>query len=248
MWQKSPDHDDKRVESAVTADQRVDVVRPELGSVESLATFLTGRLRDPLPGPSAQGRFAPRPLIEGWSPEEMPETARRAAALLMLYPGAQGPSIALTLRDASLPTHPGQVSLPGGAIDSGESPEAAALREAREEIGITTDHVDVLGAMSTLWIVVSNFVLTPIVSVSAVRPEFRLNHREVAALVELPVTRLFDHTCLGWAHRTRDGARVDYPYIRVDGHVIWGATAMVLCEFACLFDPDHAPPSRPTED
>jgi 8-oxo-dGTP pyrophosphatase MutT (NUDIX family) len=244
MWQKSSRLDNKRVEDGVPADQPVGSIPTAPWSLEALESFLAVRLGEPLPGSIAQRRFAPLPLIEGWSPEQEPETARRAAALLLVYPGAHGPTIALTLRHAGLPTHAGQISLPGGAIDPGESAKSAALREAHEEIGLASADVRVLGPLSTLWIAVSNFVLTPVVGVSLVRPAFHLHPQEVDALIELPMIRLFDDAAIGWTHRVRDGARIDYPYFDVDGHVIWGATAMVLWEFACLFDPDRAPSMR----
>jgi len=241
MWHKSAGPQDKRVEHSTRADQPVGPARHALSSLDQLVVFLSSRLRAPLPGPAAQRRFAPQPLADGWSPEQTPETARRAAALLLVYPGAQGPTIALTLRHSALPTHGGQISLPGGSLEPGESVEAAAVREAQEEIGLTPDAIRVLGPMSPLWISVSNFVLTPVVSVSEARPAFRLHAREVEALVELPVARLFDDASIGWTHRIRGDLRIDYPYFEAGGHVIWGATAMVLCEFACLFDPGHAP-------
>ncbi len=130
-------------------------------TLSSLETFLTRRLRDPLPGAAAQQRFAPIPVRPGWAPDLTPDTARRAAVLLLLYPGATGPALPLTVRHPDLPHHAGQVSLPGGALDPGESPDAAALREATEEIGVAAGQVRLLGALSTLWIAVSNFVLTP---------------------------------------------------------------------------------------
>ena len=105
-------------------------------TIDDLNHRLVRRLRAPLPGPEAQRRFAPLPLIEGWSPDQTPESARRAAVLVLLYPGAEGPMIPLTVRPTSLPTHGGQISLPGGALDPGESSEAAAVREAEEEIGV----------------------------------------------------------------------------------------------------------------
>src|SRR5262245_23149843 len=91
--------------------------------------FLRRRLEHRLPGPEAQRRFAPVPHLDGWAPDDEPAGARRAAALVLLYPGTNGPSIALTERQADLPHHPGQISLPGGALIAGESPRAAALRE-----------------------------------------------------------------------------------------------------------------------
>ncbi len=112
-----------------------------------LETFLRERLSAPLPGSPAQQRFAPSPWLPNWSPDLTPETARRAAALILLFPGPHGDMVPLTVRHRGLPQHAGQVSLPGGAIDAGESPEAAALREAEEEIGIRADRVRIVGAL-----------------------------------------------------------------------------------------------------
>jgi 8-oxo-dGTP pyrophosphatase MutT (NUDIX family) len=212
-------------------------------SLDDLVAHLLRRLRDPLPGPDAQRRFAPLPLIEGWSPEQAPETARRAAGLLLLFPGTTGPAIALTARSASLSTHAGQISLPGGALEPGESAEAAALREAEEEIGLMPDTVRVLTPLSPLWIPISNYVLTPVVGLAVEAPAFRLHEREVDALIEMPIATLLDHAAIRWTHRLRGTTRIDYPYFDVGGRAVWGATAMVLSEFACLFDPRYAPGS-----
>lgn len=219
-------------------------------SLDDVVAHLLRRLRDPLPGPDAQRRFAPLPLIDGWSPEQTPETARRAAGLLLLFPGAAGPAIALTARSASLSTHAGQISLPGGVLEPGESAEAAALREAEEEIGVAPDAVRVLAPLSPLWIPVSNHVLTPIVGLAADAPAFRLHEREVDALIEMPVATLLDRAAIRWTHRLRGTTRIDYPYFDIGGQAVWGATAMVLSEFACLFDPRHTPglPGGSTKD
>jgi 8-oxo-dGTP pyrophosphatase MutT (NUDIX family) len=213
-------------------------------AISVLEASLRERLQSPLPGRSAQGRFAPSPWAPEWSPELRPETARRAAALILLYPGKAGPAVALTVRHAGLPHHAGQVSLPGGAIDPGESADAAALREAQEEIGVTADRIRLVGALSTLWVPVSNFVVHPFVGVARRPPEFRLDPREVDSLVEAPVAVLRDPGRLHWIGRERRGVEVKYPYFDVAGHVVWGATAMILGEFVCLFDRDHAPPKR----
>jgi 8-oxo-dGTP pyrophosphatase MutT (NUDIX family) len=204
-------------------------------SIAHLEAFLRRRLADPLPGPEAQRRFAPLPHLPGWSPDQQPVNARRAAVLLLFYPSHTGVMIPLTVRDAQLPQHAGQISLPGGAIDPGESNDAAALREAEEEIGVRASDVRIAGVLSSLWIPVSNFVLTPIVGVTDTRPAFQLRLGEVSAVIEAPLDHLRDPARVRWATRTRRGEPIDYPYIAIDDHAIWGATAMVLSEAIALF-------------
>lgn len=147
----------------------------------------------------------------------------------------------LTIRHRALPHHPGQVSLPGGAIDPGESVHGAALREAEEEIGVPADRVRLLGSLSTVWVSVSNFVIHPVIGIMDGIPEFRLHEREVEGLIETPVSLIRDPSRLHWTSLLRSGTTVEFPYFDVAGHTVWGATAIVLGEFACLFDANHAP-------
>jgi 8-oxo-dGTP pyrophosphatase MutT (NUDIX family) len=214
-------------------------------SLADIVAFLRRRLATPLPGSRAQERYAAVPSRADWSADLIPEAARHAAALILLYPGDEGPSIPLTVRHERLPVHAGQVSLPGGAIDPGEAAEAAALREAEEEIGVAPADVSVLGALSTLWVPVSNFVIHPFVAVSQAPPAFRLHPHEVSSLVAVRVADLCDPARVRWSTRQRLGVEVKYPYFDVGGQVVWGATAMVLGEFVCLFDPSHSPPPSP---
>jgi 8-oxo-dGTP pyrophosphatase MutT (NUDIX family) len=211
-------------------------------SLSALETFLRQRLGQPLPGAHAQRRFAPVPPRKGWMPDQVPPGARQAAALILLYPGPEGLLVPLTVRRDDLPHHPGQVSLPGGGIEPGELPAAAALRETYEEIGVAPDSVRIVGALSSLWVIVSGFVVQPFIGLVDERPEFDLAPGEVAALVEAPLDRIRDVNCLGWQRVVRDGILIDYPYFDLLGHRVWGATAMMLGEFACLFDAEHCPP------
>ena len=199
--------------------------------LEALEQHLSARLREPLPGARAQWLFAPTPAFKGWRPDDRPATARQAAALILLYPGEHGASFLLTMRRDDLPHHPGQISLPGGGLDPGEDPVAGALREAHEEVGLEPHRVRVIGTLSTLWVIVSNFVVQPVIGLADERPEFRAEPREVAALIEAPVHRLNDPACTGSEQRLRAGINVTFPFFEFAGHHVWGATAMMLGEF-----------------
>ena len=215
-------------------------------NLSSLEQFLRQRLASPLPGAEVQFRFSPRPTRKGWSPDQTPDTARPAAALLLLYPSPDDTDVLLplTLRHSDLPHHPGQISLPGGRIGPDEEPLAAALRETHEEIGIDPADVRIIGALSSLWVVVSNHVLWTFVGLIDHQPEFTLAPREVEALLEVPLSHVRDASRLGWSRHTREGVVVDYPHFELAGHQVWGATAMVLGEFGALFDQGFAPPQR----
>lgn len=214
---------------------------------------LAVRLRQPLPGAEAHARFSPRPPRGGPFRRDVPADARPAAALILLYPH-RGPGvpgrgtswhIPLTVRRADLPEHAGQVSLPGGRVDPGETPEATALREAYEEVGVDPSSVTVLGTLSPLYVLVSRFVITPVVGVTSARPAFAPAEREVAELIEAPLDALRDPATLRWGHRTREGYLIDFPYFDQANHQVWGATAMMLGEFLALLDPDFGPPVAP---
>lgn len=205
-------------------------------TLKELETFLRARLAAPLPGAEAQWKFAPRPEFKGWRPDDQPAGARQAAALILLYPGEHGASFPLTVRHADLPHHPGQISFPGGGLDPGEDPAMGALREAHEEIGIDPNTVRIIGALSPLWVVVSNFVMRTFIGVTDHRPEFRAAPSEVAHLIETPIAWIRDPSRVGSDQRQRGGILVNFPYFDFDGHRVWGATGMVLSEMRELFD------------
>ncbi len=207
--------------------------------LKALESKLRDRLAGTLPGVDAQWRFAPAPPRGNWRPGHFPEDARIAAALLLLYPGAQGISVPLTVRASGLRRHAGQISLPGGATDPGETLVEAALREAQEEIGVNPTDVRVLGELTPVHVVVSGFTLHPVVGITDERPAFCPAPYEVEEVLEVSIDDLQDASRIRRGTRIREGTAVEYPYFDLLGHQVWGATAMVLGEFICLLQDDQ---------
>ena len=149
----------------------------------------------------------------------------------------------LTVRADTLGRHGGQVSLPGGVAEPGESFERAALREAHEEVALAPDHVRVLGALTPLDIPVSGFRLHPIVAAAAARPRLTPADGEVALILEVGVDALWDPARQISIARMRDGRELTVPAFGVAGVEVWGATAMVLAEFLTVlgWKPDAEP-------
>jgi len=199
-----------------------------------LETTLRERLAGTLPGLQAQLRFMPTPPRTGWQPGEFPSDARIAAGLLLLYPGERGASIPLTVRASHLKRHAGQISLPGGATDAGETLTQAALREAYEEIGVDPARVRILGQLTPVHVLVSGFTLHPVVGITDERPDFRPAAHEVEEVIEVSIDDLQDASNIRRGTRTREGLAIEYPYFDLRGSHVWGATAMILGEFICL--------------
>lgn len=188
-------------------------------------------LRGPRLGLRAQVRMMPRPRF--WDPWDT--MAKHGGVLLLLYPQQGELHLVLTQRTDRLPNHKGQVSFPGGACDPGESFMETALREAEEELGIDPAQVQVLGELTPLYISASNFCIHPVVGYTPSPPVFRPNPREVAKVLQVPVTGFLDPATVHeetWPWR---GIKMRVPYFLIEGeYKVWGATAMVLAEFAEL--------------
>jgi 8-oxo-dGTP pyrophosphatase MutT (NUDIX family) len=219
-------------------------------------------LHGALPGAAAHAALAPRPR-RNWPPGVNPARIRDAAGLLLVFPSrrtdasdvrstageaAAPPAkpehpqrrrstsaahIILTVRADTL-RHGGQVSLPGGVIEPGETFEQAALREAHEEIALALDDVRVLGALTPIDIVVSGFKLHPIVAAIDRPPLLRPSDGEVAQILEVDVDELVDAANIVETERERDGRTLIVPAFQVAGVEIWGATAMILAEFLSM--------------
>ncbi len=204
----------------------------ELKRLPDLPAWLLARLREPLPGHAAQRRMEPQ-LCYGRHAGPAAHDARQAAVVMLLYRGQGRWHLPLTLRPAHLPDHAGQISLPGGMIEYGESSRTAALRELDEELGVNTG-IKMLGKLTELYVYVSNFWVTPWVAVVDGLPHWRLNPDEVEQLIELPIDHLLDPAAIGQRNIHRRGLRLSAPCFALEEHQIWGATAMMLAELAVV--------------
>jgi 8-oxo-dGTP pyrophosphatase MutT (NUDIX family) len=161
-------------------------------------------------------------------PERVDEGDQRRAAVLIPIVGAEHPSLIFTVRTTTLSSHAGQISFPGGAVDSTDpSPQAAALREAQEEIGLQPEDVVLLGELDALPTFVSGYVIEPFVGWLESMPRLRPNPLEVAEILVVPLSDIAERIRkeAGFSHNGRS-----YPteaWIWRD-HVIWGATARIL--------------------
>ena len=159
-------------------------------------------------------------------PEDSPSAAAVLAAIM--EDTAAGPALVLTRRRDDLVQHAGQVALPGGAVDPGDAtPEEAALREAREEIGLPPERVRVLGRLPR-YPTTSGYLVTPVVGHVDHPVELAAAPDEVADIFTLPLAVLVDRG--RWEQKTFDSAGLRLPYweMRWGGQRIWGATAGML--------------------
>ena len=179
--------------------------------------------------PMVLGAGGPRPR-PGW--DTPASSARPAGVLVLLFPDERGDArLVLTERVDRGGHHSGEVSFPGGRAEPGDADIIeTALREAAEEVGL--DPVEcgarVLGTLTTQWVPVSNFTVTPVVAVAGRRPTMRRQPSEVAAIVEAPVRAFLPDAPLVHVQREVRGYQLSYSAYPVDGLVIWGMTARVL--------------------
>jgi 8-oxo-dGTP pyrophosphatase MutT (NUDIX family) len=200
---------------------------------EELATALRRELARGLPGRLAHRTMAPE-LAYGRHHGPVPASARRAAVLLLLDRDAAGWYIPAMLRPATMKAHAGQIALPGGLIESDETPVQTALREFEEELGAATAGIEVVGSLSPVFVFISNFEVTPLLAVSHGPLAFRPNEDEVEEIVQIAVRDVIDPASRGSHLIRRHALAFRAPHLSIAGKQIWGATSLILAEFAEL--------------
>ena len=181
-----------------------------------------------LPGPRGE---APRFRAAG-------RATRDGACLVLLYAGPRGDGhVLLTERPTGDLRHSGEISFPGGAVEPDDvDSTAAALREAREEVGLDAEGagVEILGLLEPVEIPVSGFRLVPVLALASRRPAVVPDPREVAAILEVPLAHFLSAAPIEIVETEIGGRRIRYGAYRIGSHRVWGATARVLGQLGTL--------------
>ena len=197
---------------------------------------LKQQLEQPLPGQVAQAQMASFSRLSNDNDYKIPENPRRTAGVLcLLYPKDNEWHIPLMERAARKhDPHSKQISFPGGYHEESDpSYEYTALRETEEEFGISPEEITILGQLTPLYIPASEFLVYPFVGYCKTTPQFQPDEKEVEMILESPLHHLRQSSTKKETPMTFSSGFTmkSVPYFDVDGHVVWGATSMMLNEF-----------------
>jgi 8-oxo-dGTP pyrophosphatase MutT (NUDIX family) len=172
-----------------------------------------------------------------------------AAAVLACFAYRGGrPVLLFGKRTEAVPHHKGQVSFPGGVVQEGDpSPAAAALREAREEVGLDPAAVEVLGLFDDAPTSATNFVITPVVGLCPATPPLRADGREIERVLEIPLAHLLEPASFREEWWERDGVTRPVAFFTYGDDVVWGATGRILRELLDAFFPEAGGAGRGAE-
>lgn len=196
-----------------------------------LLNRLKASLMTTLPGAKAHSKMASQVRLNELKFSSDASNAIKSSVLILLYPRQKQLYTTLILRQTYNGVHSGQVSFPGGRFeDTDSSLIQTALREAQEEVNIDPERVNILGSLSELYIPPSNFLVLPVVGTTDVPPDFRADVSEVAEIIESDLSFLFTESLRKKKIIQVRETEIEAPYYDVNGHTVWGATAMILSE------------------
>lgn len=203
-------------------------------------------LKSELPGINSWNRMAVKPINDSnidneriiryeklLSKDELNEM-KQAAVLVCFFKKNGEYHLPLIRRPMYEKNHPGQIALPGGAMEENETLDNTALREAFEEVGIIPENVEIIGKMTPLPVPVSKYLISPFIGVAKHEPKWNINKQEVDELIILKFKNLIDSDNGYYEDWNLNGNMLRVPIFKVGNKEIWGATAAVLSELIDL--------------
>jgi 8-oxo-dGTP pyrophosphatase MutT (NUDIX family) len=207
---------------------------------------LKAELEKDLPGTEVQWQMASSDRMLKNFPRVPGKDARVAAVLILLFPEEGSVCTVFMQRPDYDGVHGGQISFPGGKKESFDKDIIqTALRETNEETGADTSKINILGSLTPLFIPVSNMIVTPVVGWTERKPEFNYRPEEVVFLFDASIERLLDQSIVKTKPFKIRGEIINVKYFDYDGHVIWGATAMMLHELLTIIKKSDFRPTNP---
>ena len=199
--------------------------------LDIVSQLLHRHLKNRLPGNVSHAKMLPPGRILEIPSDQ--EHIHESAVLLLLFPYQQDTRICLIRRPATMKNHAGQIAFPGGKREKQDVDLVqTALREAEEEIGLCRESVEILGTLSTVYVQISDFLITPVVGWMPEMPEIKIDLSEVDEVIFVSLEDLTnEQNRCDREMETRTG-RLFVPGYEIDGCFIWGATAMMLAELA----------------
>src|SRR5690606_25396050 len=187
-----------------------------------------------LPGEAVQFKMAPiERLKELKRIAKKKNTEKKAGVMVLFYPAENLEThLILILRKTYKGVHSAQVGFPGGKMEKEDKTiQDAALRETEEEVGISRDAISVLKQLTEIFIPPSNFFVQPFLGITADTPKFIPQEEEVEALIEVSLDHFMDDTFITSQNlSTSYATNIEVPAFKLNGHIVWGATAMMLNE------------------
>ena len=186
-----------------------------------------------LPAFDAHVKMAPLDRVESLKNIDIKGKNPRVAAVMMLfYPKNDATHLVLIVRNSYKGVHSAQIAFPGGKYELGDQNFAeTALRETHEELGIHPDKIEILKPFTELYIPPSNFMVYPFLGISKEELVFTPQLSEVADIIELPLSLFLDDALVVNTNLSTSYAdNISIPAFKIEEHIVWGATAMMLSE------------------